>query len=81
MTDKFDSVRIFESRILYEKHSRIVVEDVSGFADGSRHEWGCEMRQICTRNRSTGFPYKERYDSLVNLGFLDETNQGNYDAS
>jgi hypothetical protein len=37
---KFDSVKILESRILYQKHDRIVVEDVLEFADGSKYEWG-----------------------------------------
>jgi len=36
---KFDSVKVLESRVLYKKHGRIVVEDVLEFADGSRHEW------------------------------------------
>ena len=36
---KFDSIKILESRILYQKHGRIVVEDVLEFADGSKHEW------------------------------------------
>jgi len=36
---KFDSVKILESRVLYEKHGRTVVEDVLEFRDGSRHEW------------------------------------------
>ena len=39
LTGKFDSVKILKSRTLYEKHGRIVVEDVLEFADGSRHEW------------------------------------------
>lgn len=39
MTGKFDNVKILESRTLYEKHGRIVVEDVLEFADGSRQEW------------------------------------------
>ena len=39
MTGKFDNVKILESRTLYEKHGRVVVEDVLEFADGSRHEW------------------------------------------
>lgn len=39
MTGKFDSIRILESRILFEKYDRVVVEDVLEFADGSRHEW------------------------------------------
>ena len=39
LSGKFDSVKILGSRILYEKHGRIVVEDVLEFADGSRHEW------------------------------------------
>lgn len=39
MTVKFDKIKILESRIFYEKHGRIVVEDVLEFADGSRQEW------------------------------------------
>jgi ADP-ribose pyrophosphatase len=39
LTVKFDKVKILESRIFYEKHGRIVVEDVLEFADGSRQEW------------------------------------------
>jgi len=39
MSGKFDRVRILESRIIYDKHGRCVVEDVLEFADGSRHEW------------------------------------------
>jgi len=36
---KFDEVKVLESRVLFEKHDRIVVEDVLEFADGSRQEW------------------------------------------
>lgn len=39
MTGKFDRVKILESRILYEKHGKTVVEDVLEFADGSRQEY------------------------------------------
>ena len=39
MTGKFDNVKILESRILFEKYDKIVVEDVLEFADGSRTEW------------------------------------------
>jgi len=39
MTRKFDSVKVLESRIIYDKHGRRVVEDVLEFADGSKHEW------------------------------------------
>lgn len=39
LTGKFDNVKILESRTLFEKHGRVVVEDVLEFADGSRHEW------------------------------------------
>jgi ADP-ribose pyrophosphatase len=39
LTGKFDNVKILESRILFAKHDRIVVEDVLEFADGSRDEW------------------------------------------
>jgi hypothetical protein len=37
LTGKFDSVKILESQVLYEKHGRTIVEDVLEFADGSRH--------------------------------------------
>ncbi len=36
---KFDSVKVVESRTVYDKHGRVVVEDVLEFADGSRHDW------------------------------------------
>jgi len=39
LTDKFDSVKVLESRTVYEKHGRVVVEDVLEFADGSKHDW------------------------------------------
>ena len=39
MTGKFDSVKVLESRTVYEKRGRVVVEDILGFADGSKHEW------------------------------------------
>jgi ADP-ribose pyrophosphatase len=39
LTGKFDNVKVLESRILYEKHGRIIIEDVLEYADGSRHEW------------------------------------------
>ncbi len=39
MSGKFDRVKIVESRTVYEKHERTVVEDVLEFADGSKHEW------------------------------------------
>lgn len=39
MVSKFDSVKVLESRVVYEKHGRYVVEDVLEFADGTRHEW------------------------------------------
>jgi len=39
MTGKFDSVKVVESRVIYDKHGRGVVVDVLEFADGSRHEW------------------------------------------
>jgi len=39
LTGKFDSVKVLESRTVYNKHGRVVVEDVLEFADGSRHEW------------------------------------------
>jgi len=39
VTGKFDSVKVLESRTVYEKRGRVVVEDLLRFADGSRHEW------------------------------------------
>jgi len=36
---KFDSVKVLESRTVYDKHGRVVLEDLLEFADGSRHEW------------------------------------------
>lgn len=39
MKGKFDSVKVVESRTVYDKHGRVVVEDVLEFADGSRHDW------------------------------------------
>jgi len=39
LKSKFESVKILESRTVYEKQGRVVVEDVLEFADGSRHEW------------------------------------------
>ena len=37
--DKFGSVRVLKSKIVYNKHGRQVVEDTFEFADGSKHEW------------------------------------------
>ena len=39
MVSKFNSVKVVESRTVYNKHGRLIVEDVLEFADGSRHEW------------------------------------------
>jgi len=39
LVDKFDRVKVVESRTVYNKHGRLIVEDVLEFADGSRHEW------------------------------------------
>ena len=39
MSGKFDRVKVLESKVIYQKHGRIVVEDFLEFADGSRHEW------------------------------------------
>lgn len=39
VTGKFDSVKVVESRDVYHKHGRHIVEDLLEFADGSRHEW------------------------------------------
>ncbi len=36
---KFESVKVLESRVVYDKHGRRIVEDVLEFADGSTHEW------------------------------------------
>jgi len=38
LKSKFDSVKILESRTVYEKHGRVVLEDVLQFADGSTYE-------------------------------------------
>lgn len=39
MVGKFDSVRVVDSRTVYNKHGRLILEDVLEFADSSRHEW------------------------------------------
>ena len=39
MAGKFDRVKVVESRTIYDKHGRRIVEDVLEFADGSTHEW------------------------------------------
>ena len=39
MSGKFDSVKVVNSRTLYEKLGRTVVVDFLEFGDGSRHEW------------------------------------------
>lgn len=39
MSGKFDGVKVVESRVIYDKHDRRIVEDILEFADGSRHEW------------------------------------------
>ena len=39
MKSKFESVKVLESRTVYEKHGRVVLEDVLEFADGSRRDW------------------------------------------
>ena len=39
MKSKFDHVKVVDSRTIYDKHDRVVVEDTLEFADGSRHEW------------------------------------------
>lgn len=36
---KFEDVKILESRVVYRKHGRCIIEDVLEFADGSTHEW------------------------------------------
>jgi len=36
---KFESVKVLESRVVYDKHGRQIVEDVLEFADRSTHEW------------------------------------------
>jgi len=38
LPDKFDNVKVIESRTVYNKHGRVVIEDVLEFADGSRYE-------------------------------------------
>jgi ADP-ribose pyrophosphatase len=37
--NKFSNVRVLESKIVYSKHGKQVVEDTIEYADGSRHEW------------------------------------------
>ncbi len=39
MGSKFEDVKVKESRVIYSKHGRRIVEDVLQFADGSTHEW------------------------------------------
>lgn len=39
MAGKFESVKVIDSRIVYDKHGRRILEDVLEFADGSTHEW------------------------------------------
>lgn len=39
MSGKFEDVKVIESRVIYDKHGRRIVEDVLQFADGSTHEW------------------------------------------
>lgn len=39
LVGKFDSVKVVKSRTVYNKHGRLILEDVLEFADGSRHEW------------------------------------------
>ncbi len=39
LTGKFENVKVIESRVVYKKHGRSVVEDVLEFADGSKHDW------------------------------------------
>lgn len=39
MKGKFENVKVLESKVIYNKHGRRVVEDVLEFADGSRYEW------------------------------------------
>lgn len=40
MPGKFESVKVIDSRVVYDKHGRPrILEDVLEFADGSTHEW------------------------------------------
>lgn len=39
MDGKFDEVKVVESRIVYNKRGRCIVEDSLEFADGSKYEW------------------------------------------
>ncbi len=39
MSGKFENVQVLESRMIYNKHGRRIVEDILEFGDGSRHEW------------------------------------------
>lgn len=36
---KFENVKVLESRVIYSKHGRRILEDVLEFADGSTYEW------------------------------------------
>jgi len=38
LPDKFGNVKVIESRTVYNKHGRVVLEDVLRFADGSTYE-------------------------------------------
>lgn len=39
MPNRFDNVKVIESRTVYDKHGRVVLEDVLEFADGSTYEY------------------------------------------
>jgi hypothetical protein len=39
LKSKFDHAKVVGSKVVYNKHDRLVIEDVLGFADGSKHEW------------------------------------------
>ena len=39
LATKFESVKVIDSRIVYDKHGRRIIEDILEFADGSTHEW------------------------------------------
>ncbi|MGD8505058.1 MAG: NUDIX hydrolase [Candidatus Bathyarchaeota archaeon] len=39
LSSKFEAVKVIESRVIYNKHGRRIVEDILQFADGSTHEW------------------------------------------
>jgi ADP-ribose pyrophosphatase len=39
LSSKFKDIKVLESRVIYNKYGRCIIEDLLEFADGSRHEW------------------------------------------